>query len=62
MTLPRGALHAVPYVAGATTFTFTPDPATVDTYTIVARSGIATKATAPPIVLPLGGPLDFVFP
>jgi hypothetical protein len=54
MTLPRGELYTTPYI--------TPDMTTVDKYTIEARSGGATKRTDPPIMLPLGGPLDFVFP
>jgi len=58
MTLPRGALYTVPYVAGATTFTFTPDAATVDKYTLQARSGSNTQIRD--ITLPVAGPVDFV--
>ena len=60
MTLPRGALHTAPYLAGATTFTFSPDPTTTDKYTLEARSG--TRTTARDITLPVAGPQDFVFP
>ena len=60
MTLPRGALYTAPYVAGATTFTFTPDPATVDKYTLEARSGLSTLMRD--ITLPVAGPVDFAFP
>lgn len=60
MTLPRGALYTVPYVAGATTFTFSPDAATTDKVTLEARSGGATQTRE--ITLPAAGSQDFVFP
>lgn len=60
MTLPRGALHTVPYLAGATTFAFTPDPATLDKVTLQARSGGSTQLRD--ITLPLAGPENFAFP
>lgn len=60
MTLPRDALYTVRYVAGATTFTFTLDPATIDKYTLQSRSGSNTLMRD--ITLPVAAPENFNFP
>jgi hypothetical protein len=57
MTLPRGALHSVPYDAAATTFTFSPVAGTDDKYTLEARSDGTTYTRD--ITLPVAGAQNF---
>jgi hypothetical protein len=61
MTLPRGELHAVPYDAAATTFTFSPIDGTEDKYTLEASVPGETPKTED-ITLSADVEKNFVFP